>query len=63
MINGQLLIGLGMPNISFIFSIIRLFLNVAVSYCLILGKFSLPKLGIAGITASAFFVQIVIVKL
>lgn len=58
MVNGQLCIGLGKPNISFVFSIIRLVLTCIVSYGLILGKLSMPKLGITGVTATVFFVQI-----
>jgi MATE family multidrug resistance protein len=60
MVNSQLCIGIGLPKISFIFSVIRLLLTIFFTYCLVLGKFSFPLLGITGVSVAALIVQIII---
>ncbi|MCW8449917.1 MATE family efflux transporter [Legionella quinlivanii] len=60
MVNSQFCIGLKKPKISLYFSLLRLLLISILSYGLILGHMGLPKLGIAGIPASAFYAQSIV---
>ncbi|WP_133139243.1 MATE family efflux transporter [Legionella genomosp. 1] len=60
MVNSQFCIGLKKPKVSFYFSLLRLLLVCILSYGLILGHMGLPKLGIAGIPASAFYAQSIV---
>lgn len=59
-VNTQFFIGIGKPRISLFIAILRLITTVFFSYCLILGKFSMPKLGTGGITAAIALGQLFI---
>lgn len=57
MVMTQLYIGIGKPRIGFIGAIIRMPFLIVLSYGYILGKFGLPKLGLAGASYSTFIVR------
>ncbi len=49
--------GIGRPRFSMIISLIRLPITVLLSYALILGKWGVPSIGLAGIMCSSLIVQ------
>lgn len=56
---GQFHTGIGKPRFSLIMGLLRLPFVISLSYALVLGKFGLPQLGLAGVSCAMFLVQLV----